>query len=114
MLPTWKSYTDAYYAKYGTEPIRNARTNTQMANFVRFVGEAEAPFIAAWYLTHGKRYYTEQMHPVGMLAKDAESLRGQWATRTQITETQARQTDKRAGNSAAFDRVRAELGAVHG
>lgn len=67
--------------------------NTQMLNFVRRVGELEAPQVARFYLGHGGNYYVTKMHSVGAMLADAEKLRTEWATGQKVTGMRARSSD---------------------
>lgn len=96
---TWDAYANAFFNRYGTEPVRNAKVNGQIANLVKRLGE-EAPHIATFYVSHNKGWYVQKMHAVDYLLSDAESLRTQWATNTQMTESKARTAD-RIGNVGA-------------
>lgn len=98
-IATWDAYANAFFNRYGTEPVRNAKVNGQIANLVKRLGE-EAPHIAAFYVSHNKGWYVQKMHAVDYLLSDAESLRTQWATNTQMTESKARTAD-RMGNVGA-------------
>jgi hypothetical protein len=99
---TWEAYAKAYASRYGTPPVRNARVNGQIANFVSRVGAEEAPHIAAWYVLSNAAWYVRQAHDTGSLAKDAEKLRTEWATRRQVTSTAALQADRTQTNFDAF------------
>ncbi|MCP5284206.1 MAG: hypothetical protein H6933_04835 [Burkholderiaceae bacterium] len=76
----WKAYADAYCKRYGTNPVRNATVNGQMARLVDRLGVDEAPKVAEFYVWHGGAFYAKKMHAVGPLLADAEELRTQWAT----------------------------------
>jgi hypothetical protein len=91
---TWNAYFLAYENRYGVGPIRNAKVNGQIAQFVKRVGAEEAPHIASYYLTNKNSYYLGRGHSVDCLLSDAEKLRMEWATDRQVTATQARQEDK--------------------
>ncbi len=69
-----------------------------MANFVKRIGLVESPDVAAYYLSHNSAFYIGCGHSAGMLARDAEKLRMEWATGKNITQTKARQMDKTASN----------------
>jgi hypothetical protein len=105
---TWKAYSEAYYLRHKTEPVRNATVNAQMASFVKRIGVVEAPHVAAFYVTHNNAYYVRQLHPVKALLSDAEKLRTEWATRTQMTNTKAQQADRTQTNYQAFSALIAE------
>jgi hypothetical protein len=99
---TWLAYGEAYKARYGVYPVRNAPVNTAMAAFVKRVGKAEGPGIAAFYVLHNSRFYVQAMHPVKVLLSDAEKLRTEWATNRTVTATQATQADRTQTNFNAF------------
>jgi hypothetical protein len=99
---TWNAYSMAYMDRYKVEPVRNGMVNGQLAQVVSRLGAAEAPFVAAWYLKHNHRYYIEVGHSVGILLKDCEKLRTEWATNRQGTAAQAIQADKTQTNLSAF------------
>ena len=98
---TWKSYSNAYFDKYGTEPVRNAKVNGQVKNFVQRIGHDESPFVAAFYVTNNTRYYVERGHTFDCLLSHAEKLRTEWATGRTMTSTRAKQIDKSEANRSA-------------
>ena len=77
---TWASYSAAYLEKYKADPVRNAKVSSQVKDFVKRIGYEESPKVAAWFLTHTDSFYSKGGHVFGMLAKDAEKLRTEWAT----------------------------------
>lgn len=99
---TWRSYSEAYRERYRTEPVHNATVNAQMAQFVRRLGVDESPHVARFYVGHQNAYYVRNMHTVGNMLNDAEKLRTEWATKTQMTATRAQQIDKTQTNLSAF------------
>lgn len=109
---TWEAYATAYLARYGTDPVRNAKVNGQFANFLQRVSAEEAPHIAAFYVGHNSQFYVKKMHAVDCLLADAEKLRTEWFTRTTMTESQARQADRTQANGNVFGKLIAE--AAHG
>lgn len=100
----WSSYSAAYFDKYGTEPVRNAKVNSQVAQLGQRLGE-DAPHVAGWFLTHKNGWYAQKMHSVDCLLSDAEKLRTEWATGTQMTQARARAVDKSTGSGNAFLRL---------
>lgn len=100
--PTWAAYANAYQDRYGVMPVRNAKVNGQLANLVKRLGGAEAPMVAAFYLGHQHRNYVTKMHSVDLLLIDAEKLRTEWATRTQMTANRAEQHDRTQTTLDAF------------
>ena len=91
---TWVSYAGAYFDRYGTEPVRNAKVNGQVKQFVQRIGARESPDVAAYYLTHHDSFYVRKLHDFGLLLADAEKIRTEWATGRKITGTRAKQTEQ--------------------
>lgn len=106
---TWKSYSDAYFNRYGVEPVRNAAVNTSIKSFVQKLPHSEAPHVAAFFVSHNDKFYVQKTHPVFLLLKDAEGLRTQWATGRAMTSTRAAQLDGTATNANAAQEAIAML-----
>jgi hypothetical protein len=105
---TWSAYSAAYMDRYRVGPVRNAMVNSQLSQLVGRIGAAEAPFVAAWYVTHQNRFYVEKGHSVALLLMDCEKLRTEWATGQQRTSTQAMLADRTQTNFSAFAPLIAE------
>lgn len=103
--PAWEAYRGAYANRYGTDPVRNAKVNAHFARFVQRVGAAEAPEIAAFYLTHSRAAYVASKHDSRFLDMDAEGLRTEWATGQRVTQTQAAQADRTQATGGVFQRL---------
>lgn len=97
---TWKAYAHAYGERYGVQPIRNAKVNKAIKDFVTRVGASEAPEIAAWYVWINERFVIGKMHDVGLLLANAEGYRTQWATGRTMTQTRAVQADRTQANAS--------------
>lgn len=95
---TWKAYAAAYGRRYAVEPVRNAKVNAQLAQFVDRVGAAEAPEIAAFYVDHPSAFYGTRGHSIACLLTDAEKLRTEWATNRTINGTTQRRQEATAAN----------------
>ena len=105
---TWAAYADAYERRYGVEPLRNAKVNGQLAQFLGRIPHDEAPGVAEFYVGHQQAFYVAKGHAVDYLLRDAEKLRTEWMTRRQITSTQAAQADRTQTNLNAFGPLLAE------
>jgi hypothetical protein len=105
---TWIAYAAAYRARYHAEPVRNATVNGQLAQLVGRLGAEEAPHVAAFYVGHQNRFYVGAGHSVGVLLRDCEKLRTEWATGRQSTVMQAIQADRTQTNFNAFAPLIAE------
>lgn len=98
---TWKFYTDAFFNRYGTEPVRNAKVNGQIKQFVKRIGYSESPLVAASFVSNNTQYYVSRGHSVDCLLADAEKIRTEWATGNVMTNTRANQIDKSQANKSA-------------
>ena len=105
---TWAAYSAAYLIRYAVDPVRNATVNGQLAQLVARLGAQEAPQVAGWYLSHRNQFYTSCGHSVGILLRDCEKLRTEWATGRQGTHAQAVQSDRTQTNLSAFAPMMAE------
>lgn len=98
----WRAYSQAYFNRYGVEPVWNAKVGGHFASLIRRVGAVEAPGVAAHFLLSQRSQYVVAKHPASLLDRDAESLRTEWATRTHGTESEARSGDRTAGRGNVF------------
>jgi hypothetical protein len=101
---TWEYFTNAFFQRYKTMPVRNLTVNSQMLNFVKRVGIKDAPLIAEFYVTHNNFYYIKNCHKVGLLLNDAEKLATEWKTGNTMTDQRARQIDQTQTNFEAIDK----------
>lgn len=108
----WYAYADSYESRYGVKPVRNAKVNGQVKQFVQRVGSEEGPHIAGWFVSHPGQFYAGRMHDFGCLLSDAEKLRTEWATGRVMTQSKARQSDRTGGTMAALAEVLADQGAA--
>lgn len=92
-LLAWRAYKTAYLAKYGVEPVQNAKGNALVKQLVKRLG-AEAPDVAGHYVRSGTAMYVRDKHGLALLIRDAEGLRTEWATGRTVTQTQALMDDK--------------------
>ena len=99
----WNAYSTAYFHRYGTEPVRNAKVNGVIKQFVDRIGANEAPHVADFYVKHNKKYYIEKTHDISVMLSDAEGLRTQWATGRTMTSARASQIDSTATNANAVN-----------
>ncbi len=111
---TWEAYRGAYLRRYGIEPVRNATVNSQLANFVKRIGQEESPAVASFFISHSDAFYVKSGHAVGLLVKDAESLRTQWALGKTVTMADAREAERRQGNLNAFAKHLTPKGEANG
>lgn len=98
----WQAYAEAYEQRYHVIPTRNAKVNSQLAQFVTRVPLEEAPEIAQFYVEHPEKFYLLKQHPVWILLRDAEGLRTQWQAKIKITSSTLTQVEKQAQITSAM------------
>lgn len=99
--PTWNAYESAYEKRYSVAPVRNAKVNGQIAQFVRRIGAGDAPSVAAFFVSHNGAYYVQRGHSTDCLLSDAEKLRTEWASGRTVNGQSARMAEKTAANPFA-------------
>jgi hypothetical protein len=104
----WNDYSSAYFDRYGTQPIRNAKVNSQVRELAKRLGQ-EAPQVARFFLTVNDQFILKQFHQLGLLVSGAEAIRTQWATGKTMTSAKARQIDQTATNMSNADETIAML-----
>ena len=102
---TWSTYAYAYGARYAVQPVRNAKINSQIVQLVKRLGADEAPAVAAFYVRHNNALYVRANHCVDLLLRDCEGLHTQWANGRTVTDTEARQTDRKQNNLGIAERL---------
>jgi hypothetical protein len=76
----WVAYAAAYKLRYGIFPVRNAKVNSMLKQFVSRVPMAEAPAVAEFYVADTEPLYVKAAHCIDLLLRDAEKVRMAWAT----------------------------------
>lgn len=78
---TWDAYAKQYEAKYSVQPVRNAKVNAAIKAFVIRLGYIESAPVAEFFVDRiDEVMVVRAMHDVGLLLKNAEAYRTQWAT----------------------------------
>lgn len=111
---TWQAYCDAFYRRYGTEPIRNAKVNSQVKQICQALPHEEAPHVAAFYVAHNDAFYVRKGHDMGLLVTDSAKLRMEWATGRQMTGMRARQEERAGSMLSIVDEIARERGELGG
>lgn len=97
----WDSYSFAYSQKYGTPPIRNAKSNSLCSQLAKRLGD-DAIQVIAFYVTHGDRWYTQKCHALEYALKDAEKLHMEWRNGCQMTGIMAQRLERQSTNDQAI------------
>ena len=105
----WDAYAMAYFDRYGTEPVRNARTNGQFAQIAKRLPANEIEHVVAWYVSSNTAMYVRDKHGTGLLLRDCEGLRTEWATGLTVTQTTAKLADKKQNNLSVAEQLQEEI-----
>lgn len=71
---TWAAYRQAFVERYGAEPVRNERVNSQLAHLVHRIGKDDSVALARFYVQHDSSYYLRKQHAVSDLVHNCEQL----------------------------------------
>lgn len=104
----WAAYGFAYKARYGVDPVPNAKSNALVAQLSKRLPSSEAPAVASFYVRHNKALYVSSKHCLDLLVRDCEGLRTEWITGRTVTETEARQVDRKQNNLGIAEQLIAE------
>jgi hypothetical protein len=107
----WRAYRAAYMARYGVEPVRDAKVNANCKQLVKILGGDGAVGVVRFYLTHDKSYYVGRTHDLGACVADARGLHTQMLAGHRVSSTEAQQADKRSEQAQVFARVAARFAA---
>lgn len=107
---TWAAYCEAFVARYGVPPTRNAKVNGQIAQFLKRIPHDDAPCVAAFYVRNSDAFYVKAAHSVGLLLRDAEKLHVEWQRGRRVTTQEARDVDRLESTFEMLDRVAAKIG----
>lgn len=99
----WDTYRRAFKAKYGHDPVRNAKTNGQLANFVKRLGVDEGCQVIEFYLQHNDAWYLKSAHSTDNLLKDAEKLRTEMLSGVKLTGDRVKKIETSSENADAFN-----------
>ena len=81
----WNAYDAAYQTRWGVVPVRNAKVNSLIAQFVQRVGHDLAPQVLGFFVRHNERDYLRSHHSLNLAVRDAEGLTTQFNRDTPIT-----------------------------
>lgn len=104
-LEIWGRYSNAYFLRYGTEPVRNATVNSKIKSLAERLGD-EAKDVVEFYVSHNKAFYVSSLHPIGLCLQDCEGLRTQWATGRMVSQKEAQQADSSTALASQLKKIR--------
>jgi hypothetical protein len=102
----WDAYSTAYESRHGVRPADSAAERGKLKRFISKVPAAEAPDIAAFFLTHNDALYIRAKHPIDLLVRDAQKLRTEWLNGRQVTGAEARQQEQTQTNLNGWNDMR--------
>lgn len=101
----WAAYSSAYEERYGIAPVRNAKVNGMLAQFLSRLGSDEAVGVARFYITSRNGLYVSAKHCVDLMLRDAEKLHTEWRTGNTGYQRDAQEQDRLASTGAMWERV---------
>lgn len=103
---TWNAYSRAYLQRYDVAPLRGAKVNSLLCQFVDVVGTEQAPLVAAYYIQLNDQWYQKKSHDIPTLVQNAQSIFTQWARGTNQTSQDYRQQERRSGTASKVESIR--------
>lgn len=102
---TWNAYSKAYLNRYRVSPLRGAKVNTLLGQFVELVGKDDAPLIAEYYVCLNDKWFQTKAHDVATMLQNAQAIRTQWATGTNKTSIDYRNQERTSNNQSVQQRI---------
>jgi hypothetical protein len=102
----WDVYALGFQKRYATTPIRNARVNAQLNNFIAAVGLKTALRIASWYVSRSDSFLVSKCHPIGLMITDAQKWDVESQHKRAITRFDAKSVELNEHNSQVFSDAR--------
>jgi len=103
----WANYAMAYRKRYQCWPVWNATAGGILGKLVDRLGIDVAHSVAAYYLTINDARLINDCHSLTNLIAKAEAYHTQWATKTQMNGTTARQMENTQANMNAAEQAKA-------
>lgn len=91
---TWDAYAAAYAQKMNHPPVRNAKANSLIKQFVQRLGAQDAPHVISFFVQHPNPKYMGRLYQLDMAVGDAESLHTQWLNGQALTQSDVRRFDE--------------------
>lgn len=105
----WTSYRDAYVRRYGVEPLRNARVNSQLSTLAKNVGLEDGEKLVEYYLSRSDAFYVNAKHPIDICLTQAQKLVVEMKTGRGMNMTQAKKLEAKDATDAALRDYISEL-----
>ena len=83
----WDAYKNSYIMRYGIEPKRNVKVNSQIKQLTQRLGHEDAVKTVEFYLTHNDSQFLKSSHSIGLCLLNAENLFSQMQRGVQITQS---------------------------
>lgn len=103
----WDAYSQSFFNRYQTEPIRNAAVNSKISQLAKRLGP-DAVDVVKFFLNHNDSFYLKQVHAIGLCLKDAESLHTQWKRNRPITKADVQAFEKNSEFESQWERLSKE------
>lgn len=92
----WETYKISYMKRYGIEPKRNVKVNSQIKQLAQRLGVEDASKTIEFYLTHNDSLYLKTSHNIGLCLQNAENLFSEMQRGVQITQSKINTYNKQA------------------
>jgi hypothetical protein len=98
----WAAYKSAYVERYGIEPLRSAKVNSQCLVLAQQVGVDEACILIAYFLQRNDAFYVNAAHPIGLCLQQAQKLITELKRGESMTMSRALSAEKHSTTDQAI------------
>lgn len=105
----WDAYSRSFADRYGTAPLANAKSRSILKRYRELVPSAEWVSTIEHYLRSNEYAYTNGLHPLELLLRDANKLAALARTGRHSTAHGARRVDKQSDRMEQYEEMFAEL-----
>jgi hypothetical protein len=98
----WEAYKDAFMARYGQEPKRNAKVNALACQLHDRLGKEDAIEVVKFYLTHNNAWYLRNLHSLDQCVKDCEKIYVEWKKNDYVRTSDVQSAERMSDNESVI------------
>lgn len=102
----WNHYSECYHRRWGVDPSRSAKGMSILKSLIASHGFERSHLIVSHYFEMRDAYYIRRCHPLTVLRQDADRIAVSCETGKAITQSEAQQMDRVAGQMNLLAKIR--------
>jgi len=100
----WPIYSDEYHNRYGTEPLRNAKVNTQLKRIATAIPQSDWRGVLSSFFNR-EGWYAQKGHSLGVFESDLQKIYTEYKTGKVYTRQQGRSGELWEHNTQAVQNM---------